>query len=94
MPRSNFPDTSLTCNTTNPLRLFIMAVLTFLLLLPYMGFMLLAMPILLPLLAFSTSVVVTSRILTKVSYASFVLLQLPIAVAGLPDVTNACSTRH
>lgn len=77
MPRSNFPDTSLTCNTTNPLRLSIVAALTFLLLLPYMGFMLLAMPILLPILAFSTSVAVTSRILMKVSYASFDVTQLP-----------------
>jgi hypothetical protein len=76
MPRSNFPDTSLTCNTTNPLRLSIVAALTFLLL-PYMGFMLLAMPILLPILAFSTSVAVTSRILMKVSYASFAVIQLP-----------------
>jgi hypothetical protein len=57
------------------------AALTFLLLLPYMGFMLLAMPvllpILLPILAFSTSVAVTSRILMKVSYASFAVIQLP-----------------
>lgn len=86
MPRSNFPETSLTCNTTNPLRLIIVAAMTFLLLLPYMGFMLLAMPILLPILAFSTSVAVMSRILMKVSHAFFLL------PSNCPSLGRACQT--